>query len=99
MSNLTDEPVSTSGVYFEWEKEYVSFFYPKLDLSKLYFLKVVCNGELLDNEEVAPSEPKGPSFSKDTRGGGTTKEIGGPKAPHPEDAFTKEVFMGGSLMI
>lgn len=41
MLELTDKLVSTSGVYFERAKEQFSFFYPKLDIIKLDFLKVI----------------------------------------------------------
>lgn len=66
--------MSTSGIYYEWEKEQVSFFYPQLDLGKLDFLKVVYNGQLVDDETVGSLEPEGSSLAKDTQDGDAANE-------------------------
>lgn len=62
VSDLNDDLLATFGIYFEWVREHVSFFYLQLNLSKLDFLKVICVGHLVD-DEVASLEPKGSSPS------------------------------------
>lgn len=60
VSNLADELVLTSSVYFERTRGQITFLYPLLDLSKLDFLKVICNGQLVDDETVSPWGQKVP---------------------------------------
>lgn len=66
ISKLTDEGVSSSGVYFECVKEKVSFLYPNLDLSQMEFLKNFHGGKLVDEEAMASLEVTGPALIEDT---------------------------------
>lgn len=58
VSKLNNEVVYTSDIYFERAKEQVSFLYPNLDLSQMEFLKVIYDGQLVDEEAEAFQEPK-----------------------------------------
>lgn len=64
VSELTDEDVSASDVYFEHANEQVLFLYPNLDLNLPGFLKVVQDGALVDEETFA--SPKSPASIEET---------------------------------
>lgn len=64
VSELTDEDVSASDVYFEHANEQVLFLYPNLDLNLPDFLKVVQDGALVDEETFA--SPKSPASVEET---------------------------------
>lgn len=66
---LIDEVVSSSNIYSECPKKHVSFLYPNLDLSQMDLLKVVCGGQLVDEEVFASWYPKSISRIEDTQGG------------------------------
>lgn len=93
VSELTGELVSTYAMYFERAKEQVSFFYPILDLRKLDFLKFFYDSQLVDEETVAPSEPKGYASSQQSQGGDMEMEMCESKAPQPQGSLKKEAIM------
>lgn len=66
MSELNDEVVSASGVYFKISKVQILFLYPDMDLSLLDFLKVMWDGALVDEETMA--SPKIPTPVEGTHG-------------------------------
>lgn len=66
VSELNDELVSTSSVYFERAKNPFFLFYRELDMSKLYFLQAVKDGKLVDEEVMTSLEPKGSVPASDT---------------------------------
>lgn len=43
-----------SDFYFERENEKATFLYPELDLSQMDIFKVVCDSQLVEEEEVSP---------------------------------------------
>lgn len=51
---IKEKLVDTSDQYFEHGKEYIIFFYPKLDLSQTDLFKVVCDNQIMDENEVPP---------------------------------------------
>lgn len=53
MSELTDEVLSTSDVYFKCAKECIHFLYLDLDLFPMGFIKVFLGGKLVDEDVVA----------------------------------------------
>lgn len=73
---LTDEVMSTYGVYFERFKEKIYLLCPTLNLSQMDFLKVVCDGELVDEEATTPLEPKNSAPDEDTHDEGGRKRGG-----------------------
>lgn len=87
VSELNDELVSTSSVYFEWAKNPFFLFYRELDMSKLYFLQAVKDGKLVDEEVMASLEPKGSVFASDTQG----VEGGKFEAPQSKEAARMKV--------
>lgn len=64
--DLTEETMSTSGVYFERTKEKIHFLYPNLDLIQMDFIKDVWGSELVDEDTIASR--KFPTPIKDTNG-------------------------------
>lgn len=66
MFDLTEETMSTSGVYFERTKEEIHFLYPNLGLIQMDFLKYVWGSELVDEDIIASR--KIPTPIKDTHG-------------------------------
>lgn len=50
-----DELVETLDCFFERANEPMDFFHPSLDLNGLYLFKLVMDGQILDEEDVAPN--------------------------------------------
>lgn len=61
VSDLTDEGVSTYGVYFKCAKEQTFFLYPNMDLSHVEFLKVVHGNKLVGEKVVVSLELENPT--------------------------------------
>lgn len=80
---ITSKLVSTSNVYFEWEIEYLSFFCPKLDFIKLDFLTVMYDSQLVDEDTMAPLEPKASAPAKE----GVES-----RSPQQEDSIMKKAI-------
>lgn len=58
VSGLKDDLVLTSRTNFERAKEWVSLFYPELDLGILDIFKIVYDGMLVDKEEAQKRSPQ-----------------------------------------
>lgn len=91
MLELTDEAVSTSGIYLKCFKEHVSFLCPNLNPIQIDFLKVIHGGHLVDEEWVASLEPKSPAPLEDTTSNGVATKGGEFEVPHPVKAIGKEM--------
>lgn len=90
MLELTDEGVSIFGIYFKHSKDNILFLYPQLDLRKMDFFKVVCNGQLVDEETMPSLEPKESTPAKDTQDNGGALELDDYEAPQLEDMLREE---------
>lgn len=53
LSVLKDELLETLDQYFKWVKAQISFIYLGLDLSQMDLFKMVCDGQLVDDEKVS----------------------------------------------
>lgn len=92
MSELTDEVVPISNVYFESANEHIIFLYPDLDLSPMDFLKVICGGKMVE-EDVVASPELGSLASLYIAHGGVKKggEFGDPQ---PKNVVEEEMPQG-----
>lgn len=54
ISRLIDDTISTYVLHLEEARRHVSLLYPHMNLSHTYPLKVVLDGELLDEEYFSP---------------------------------------------
>lgn len=72
--NLSDEAMSTSGIYFEHPNEQIIFLYPNLDFIPMDFLKVAHGGKLGDEEAMAPLELENSASLENSQGEGEMKE-------------------------
>lgn len=95
MSQLKDDLVASSNTYLWSMKEQTSFFYPSLDLGMLYIFNIICDFQLVDDEEGSPSEHIGSPSIAGTRGGldGDETEGGDSATPRQEEVLVE----GGSL--
>lgn len=98
MFELTDQVVSIFGIYFKHSKDNILFLYPQLDLRKMDFFKVVCNGQLVDEETVPSSEPKESTPAKDAQDDGGALELDESEAPQLEDVLREEAIQEENLM-
>lgn len=54
MSTLKDDLIETFDQYFEQAKEQITFFYMRCDFSQMDLFKVLCGGQIIDEDEVPP---------------------------------------------
>lgn len=54
MSTLKDDLIETFDQYFEQAKEQITFFYLRCDFSQMDLFKMICRGQIMDEDEVPP---------------------------------------------
>lgn len=91
VSDLIDEAVSTSGIYFERAKEQVIFLYPGLDLSPMKFLKVICSIKFVDVKATTSPDLQDPVSLKTIYNEGDVKEGSESRDLHPEGIIGKKL--------
>lgn len=87
---LKEDLMQTSNIYFEREKEQVTFFHPGLDLISMDIFKVVSEGQLMDDEDNPFYEQSITSLIKDTQAKPNANKVVEEvnlKATRQEDAF------------
>lgn len=78
-------------LFFEHSKEQILFLYPNLDFWQINFLKVLCGGQLMDEETLASSKLESPTLIENTQEKDRTKNGGESGLPQPENDIKKEI--------
>lgn len=91
MSDLIDEAVSTSSIYFKHAKEQVIFLYPGLDLSPIKFLKVIRSVKFMDVKATTSPDLQDPASLKTIYNEGDMKEGSESRDLHPEGVVGKKL--------